>query len=46
MGFRNVYYRGHLHVAQWLLSVNPYLYVINYDEDGSYKSYRIRTKEE
>ena len=37
---------GYLHVAQWLQSLNPYLYVINYDENGKYKDYYIRSKEE
>ena len=33
---------GHLHVAQWLQSLKPYLYVIEYDENGNYKGYKIR----
>jgi hypothetical protein len=36
----------HLHVAKWLQTLNPYLYVIEYDEKGKIKSYRIREKEE
>ena len=35
-----------LQVAQWLQSLKPYLYVIYYDENGLYKDYYIRTKEE
>lgn len=37
---------GHLNVAKWLQTLKPYLYVINYNEDGSYKDYYIRSKEE
>jgi hypothetical protein len=37
---------GCLQVAQWLQSLKPYLYVIEYDENGKYKDYYIRTKEE
>jgi hypothetical protein len=37
---------GRLEVAQWLQSLKPYLYVIEYDENGKYKGYRIREKEE
>jgi hypothetical protein len=37
---------GHLHVAQWLQSLKPYLYVIEYDENGKMKGYKIREKEE
>jgi hypothetical protein len=44
--FRHSCNKGHLHVAQWLQSLKPYLYVINYDEDGKYKDYYIRSKEE
>jgi hypothetical protein len=44
--FQYACYYGHLHVAQWLQTLKPYLYIINYNEDGSYKSYCIRTKEE
>ena len=39
-------YYGHLQVAQWLQTLKPYLYIINYNKDGTYKSYHIRTKEE
>ena len=39
-------YDGHLEVAKWLQSLKPYLYVIHYDENGKYKDYYIRTKEE
>jgi predicted Fe-S protein YdhL (DUF1289 family) len=38
--------RRHLHVAKWLQSLKPYLYVIEYDENGNYKGYQIRSKEE
>jgi hypothetical protein len=44
--FRHACLHWHLHVAQWLQSLKPYLYVINYDEDGKYKGYRVRSKEE
>ena len=37
---------GHLEVAKWLLSLKPYLYVIEYDDNGNYAGYRIRRKEE
>ena len=40
------YLTGRLEVAQWLHSLKPYLYVIEYDENGKYKDYYIRTKEE
>jgi hypothetical protein len=33
-------------VAQWLQSLKPNLYVINYNDDGSYKGYYVRSKEE
>jgi len=35
-----------LEVAKWLQSLNPYLYIIEYDENGYYAGYKIRTKEE
>ena len=35
-----------LNVAEWLQSLNPYLYVIEYDENGNYTGYKIREKEE
>jgi hypothetical protein len=50
--FKYVCYKAHLQVpcylqvAQWLQSLKPYLYVIEYDEDGAMKDYRIREKEE
>ena len=44
--FRNACTQGHLLVAQWLLELKPNLYVINYNNDGSYKDYYIRSKEE
>ena len=37
---------GYLLVAQWLQSLKPHLYVINYNNNGSYKGYYIRSKEE
>ena len=33
-------------IGDWFQSVNPYLYVMNYGEDGKYKGYQIRTREE
>ncbi len=39
-------YYEKLHVAQWLQQMKPYLYVIEYDEKGNMKDYRIRIKEE
>ena len=33
-------------IGDWFQSINPYLYVMNYGEDGSYKGYQIRTREE
>ena len=44
--FRLACRNGHLEVAQWLQSLKPYLYVIEYDENGNYKRFRIREKEE
>ena len=44
--FINAYWGGHLLVAQWLQSLKPHLYVILYNNDGSYKDYYIRSKEE
>ena len=44
--FRHACYKGHLLVAQWLQSLKPNLYVINYNDDGSYKDYYIRSKKE
>jgi ankyrin repeat protein len=44
--FRSACEHKHLDVAQWLQTLKPYLYVINYNENKSYKSYHIRTKEE
>jgi ankyrin repeat protein len=37
---------GHLHVVQWLQNLKPYLYVIEYDENGNIKDFNIRSKEE
>jgi hypothetical protein len=44
--FRYACCRGHLLVAQWLQSLKPNLYVILYNNDGSYKGHYIRSKEE
>ena len=44
--FRQACQYRHLAMAQWLQSFKPYLYVIHYDENGNYKDYYIRTKEE
>ncbi len=44
--FRIACFSGHLLLAQWLQSLKPHLYVINYNNDGSYKDYYIRSKEE
>ena len=44
--FYNVCKKGHLLVAQWIQSLRPHLYVINYDETGKYKSCYVRTEEE
>jgi hypothetical protein len=38
--------RGQLRTAQWLQSLKPYLYVIEYDENGKITDYKIRSKEE
>jgi hypothetical protein len=37
---------GCLEVAEWLHQIKPYLYVIEYDENGKIKGYKIRSKEE
>jgi hypothetical protein len=44
--FRWVCDNGYLHVAKWLQSLKPYLYVIEYDEDGNYKGCKIRNKKD
>ena len=44
--FRSACYKRHLEVAKWLQSLKPYLYVIEYDENGNYSGYKIRRKEE
>ena len=36
----------YLDVAKWLQSLKPYLYVIEYDINGNYAGYKIRSKEE
>ena len=38
------YANNQLHVCRWLQTLNPYLYVIEYDKNGHHKSYRIREK--
>ena len=37
---------SNLEVAKWLQTLKPYLYVIEYDINGNYSGYKIRTKEE
>ena len=37
---------GHLKVAEWLQILKPYLYTINYNADGTYQDYYIRSKKE
>ena len=37
---------GKLEIAVWLQTLKPYLYKINYDINGKYVSYYVRTKEE
>ena len=37
---------GHLEVGEWLQKLNPYLYKINYNTDGKYMGYYVRTKKE
>jgi hypothetical protein len=46
VGYPLVHLSGQLEMAQWLQSLKPYLYLIHYDENGKYKDYYIRTKEE
>jgi hypothetical protein len=46
MPFRRACREGRLDIAQWLQSLKPYLYVIEYDENGNYKDYTIRRKAE
>jgi hypothetical protein len=36
----------HLEVAKWLQTLKSYLYVIEYDINGKYTGYKIRSKEE
>ncbi len=36
----------YLKVAKWLQTLKPYLYVIEYDDNGNYTGYKIRSKEE
>ena len=44
--FRYACENGRLEIAQCLQTFKPNLYVINYNEDGTYKDYYIRSKEE
>ena len=44
--FRYACFEGHLEVAKWLQTLKPYLYVIEYDIDGKYTGYKIRSKKE
>jgi hypothetical protein len=37
---------GDLERAKWLQSLKPYLYVIEYDENGNYAGYKIRSKKQ
>ncbi len=39
-------WKTYLKIAQLLHQMKPHLYVIEYDENGNYKNYRIRDKEE
>lgn len=39
-------YNGHLDIAKWLQSLVPSLFVIYYNNDGSYKNFYIRNEEE
>ena len=44
---RHLYgYYTQLKIAQWLQTLRPYLYVIEYDKNGNYAGFRIRRKEE
>jgi hypothetical protein len=44
--FCSAWYKGHLEVAKWLQTLKPYLYVIEYDENGKYSGFKVRSKEE
>jgi ankyrin repeat protein len=44
--FINACKNGRLELAQWLQNLKPYLYVIEYDENGNITDYKIRSKEE
>ena len=44
--FRSACHWGHLNVAEWLRTLKPYLYVINYTADGKYVGYYVRAKKE
>ena len=43
--FRYACERDHLKVAEWLRTLKPFLYIINYNTDDRYSSYYIRTKD-
>ena len=42
----NEYLKTYLEIAKWLQSLRPYLYVIEYDINGKYIGFKIRSKEE
>jgi ankyrin repeat protein len=44
--FRFACINGDLEFAKWLQSLKPWLYVIEYDINGNYAGYKIRSKEE
>ena len=44
--FCSTCYLGRLEVAKWLQTLKPYLYVIEYDINGNYAGFKIRSKEE
>ena len=44
--FRLACHNYNIKVAVWLQTLKPFLYTINYNTDGKYVDYYIRTKEE
>ena len=44
--FRWAYNEGHYHIVKWLQSLKPDAYKLEYDKNGKYKGYKIRSKEE